>query len=414
VTQPLRSVAAAVGDAPLNAAVNTVDSVILTPAARALDAVQANPALKAAIPAGAALAVDAANGSRDAFKAAKSVIDKAPVMLGNTMYTVAGQPLDGAKASSNREAVFAKPMSKDEFLASLKTRGVDLANRPELSKLLDQLGSEKGYLEKEGYRCLDQLAGKADAKKLAAMSTTLSNYLSNGKRTPDYRHKLASDGLRDVAFPTTIEQGAKPNCGAIAAQQFWANEKPDTYLSALTDLADDKAFPFPNGYRLQPLNDARVDPKDGRPDSVKVMSDALGRHAHLRDPYRQAAISAGKLGWTAFAGHRPSVLPGIDNYHPTMQPQGVHTPQEIASLLGDITGNNYSAKMGDALRRAERGNQQGSFVPTLVSGDATKEWHWVGITGKQGSSYSVSSWGSQFPSTAQELDPYVRCVITSD
>lgn len=356
--------------------------------------------------------VDRASGglvappARRAAAEARALYDKtstlAPILtVENRELSYSKDLLEGRERFS-RSNLQQNPLTREQFLQQVKG--------PEARRLAEAL--DPTFLAQEGYASLAELARTRGPEASEALMGRLNRYLAEGKKPADFRRQLASEGLRDIAFPTTIEQGGKANCGAIALQQIWAREQPAQYLEALTNLGEDRPHRFATGRVLGPLNDALKNPEDGRPASVKILGDSLSLYIHEQSLARQSGLDIAHSA--AEAVGRPLGITPLDNYHPEKQPQGIHNPYEMTSVLQDITGRRHKAVF---LRPQTRGLEEvdrGRPVATLISGQANREWHWVQMTGRSESGLKVSSWGNEYHVGERNLEPFVRAVLVED
>lgn len=316
--------------------------------------------------------------------------------------------LDG-NAKFSRSNLHSSPIQAQEYHTRLTRLGLNPGQLPQMQKLTEALAGQGEFLEREGYASLLKIAEERGPEGAERLTEKLNRYLQDGKKPEDFRRKVAACGLRDIAFPTTIDQGGKANCGAIAVQQMWARQRPESYLEALTSLAEGHGHRFSNGQVLSPLNDATKDAGDDRDLSVKVMGDALSRHAHERSLVRQAGLDIARDGASRLGlslGPTP-----MDNYHPETQPMGIHAPYELATLLEDISGHKYAWRHVHPLTQGLGQVDQGKPVATLISGRADKEWHWIQLTGRAGQDVKVSSWGNEYQVHPDRLSAFTRSVL---
>lgn len=360
---------------------------------------------------------ESAKTARTLYGTGSNVARKLPIMLSDRKYSDPGAPLDGARAGFGRGALPKYP-DEQKFLAELKAKGLDLNDLPSTRQLLQSLGTQtdrdgKNYLETEGRAAILRIAERRGAKGLEQLAGVLNGHLAGGKDQA-FLKQLAADGLRDVAFPTTIEQGAQPNCGGIALQQFWAQQEPRDYLDGMMTLGQNKPYRLPSGKIMTPLNAALKNPQDVRQTSVKVVGDALSAFAHDDSLARYSIQEFGKMD-----SRLENKVQVLDRYHPVRQKMGIHSPHEIQQAMNSLTGKNYQWKTTFAQAEASDDLSRGRIVPTLLAGSAYKEWHWVNLTGQEPNqngepTMRISSWGKEYKATRAELEPYMRAVLVQD
>ena len=295
-------------------------------------------------------------------------------------------------------------MSAKEFGSELSGQGFELSEHPGAQTLMGRM--DPTYLREQGRENFLELTKDLNPEQIDSIVDTLNNHLDRHRDGPQAQ-ELVQDGLRDIAFPTSITQGGKQNCGAVALQQVWAHERPESYIDALTRMSEGYSYDFGNGQRIQPLNDAKHDKSDTRSLSVKVMSDALAQYAHKRTPWRDLAATA-KNKFVL-----ESVVPGFDTYHPTDQQYGLHFPQEILPVLEDITGDRFRWGVKKDWDEINGARDEGDFVPTLISASHGSAMHWVNlIPGEsQDGQVKISSWGREYEDSESHLDSYVRLAL---
>lgn len=338
-------------------------------------------------------------------------LERGRELIENSVKTLTTPELDAARGPlADDQALARKKTSKTprEFQMGIQEKGLSLKKLPQLNQLLQNLPS--GYLTKQGYHHVLGLMDRHGEQKSEQFARILSSYLAKNKNDKKALSVVQS-GLKDIADPTSIAQGEKGNCGAIMTQQIWAKEKPVDYLSALTTLAEGKPFQFANGNRLHPLNAALAGKSDERSNSVKILSDALARHAHTQSVVRQTAIA---LKNPILSRSKP--IKGLDNYHPTKQNSGAHLPPEIALLLKDVTGHDYRVQITKSWPVVSKSLDRGDFVPTLLAGGRGASLHWVNTTKyDKGRSHVVfASWGDQFQSSLKTAKPHVKLFLVRD
>lgn len=323
-----------------------------------------------------------------------------PSVVTQDKYSAEGQFLHSSKSQSSKR-VLEKPVSKEDFQQGLLKAGLDPTKMPQLARLQGLFGED--WMKEQGYRSVLELARDFESHELEGMFGTLATFAQKHQKNPR-RLGLARDGLRDVAFPKTITQGSKRNCGAIACQQVWAQEEPASYLRALTTLASGRAHTFDNGKQLPPLNAALGDPGDDRAGSVKVMGDALARYIHTQSTPRQTFLAVKN---NTFLKTIPT---GLENYDPICQDAGCHAPTELTTVLKDITGADYGVQLTKPWSQVRRDTRNGHFVPTLIAGGGGM--HWINTTDVSSrGKVDVTTWGKDYSPNMHEMEPFTQAFL---
>lgn len=136
-------------------------------------------------------------------------------------YSDTGGPLDYRNRS---EVGQARAITPQQFRERLAKSNFDLEKSPGLNSLMENM--DPAYLKRIGHKSILQLVNDLEPDQVNNIAGHLSNHLTENKGD-DLARQVAQDGLKDVAFPTSIKQG-KENCGAVMLQQIWAHEQPES------------------------------------------------------------------------------------------------------------------------------------------------------------------------------------------
>lgn len=335
------------------------------------------------------------------------------------------------------------PMTRADFEQRMSTLGVDLSQNTPSGRLLQGMRSRStgkpDPLQRESYAAMVRIASERGPEKFQRMAGTLDGYL----RRPNSSMEVVTDGLHDVAIPAGIRQGSVGDCGAVAVQQLWASQHPDTYLQALTSLASGRPHRFADGRQLAPFHNEVPSDRQGRSASGVIMADAIARYSHqnvgrqaiqrgahsVLDLARWARDEAARrshalsptLGGLVKRGLDRVEIPGengapiytIDNYDNKTQSGAANAPGELANVLYDITGRRYRFETGSISGAAAGEVSQGRPAIMLLPG---KEFHWVSATGYNYDNHQVqiSSWGSQYRAESGQLDDLAVGVLVPE
>ena len=343
----------------------------------------------------------------DAVERGGEIARRSGDMLSGRAFHGEGGPITAKTATPQKSRPFQRDIGKSEFHEKLGAMNLDLKELPKLNSVLQGLDSQD--LEEEGYESVLALAKAHTPQQLERMAGTLDGFLKSGRGSDEFKEDVVLDGLADVAFPTSIRQGSKNNCGAVTMQQLWAKQKPESYLEALTGMAQGKNHTFPNGQVMTPLLDGLGDQSDDRSRSVKVMGDSLARYAHHRSSVRQGLLNTKKSVLGGFDS--ALVIPGVDNYHSKFQEAGLHFPSELTTVLGDITGDKYSVQMSKFWPDVQKRTDQNEFVPTLIVGEYGGAMHWVNTTDVKQDKMGVATWGNDYSPSPEQYDEFVKLAL---
>lgn len=175
----------------------------------------------------------------------------------------------------------------------IKFQKIDQIKRSEFAKSVGIDDSWKGHsqlkhltktLEEQGQLSIATLNhlkiihDKHGSQTLEAVSHSINELLNSSRNLLKSEEKLevATGILKDLAYPTRVDQETKGTCGAAAIQMKWAIEQPKNYAKAVSALARNYGHLLPKGIDIiKPNNSWKKDESDVRTISTQIVQNAI-------------------------------------------------------------------------------------------------------------------------------------------